>query len=104
MSEIPYNIVNYRREQCERCPTPCEFQYDLRFRSNGDSSCPLNKWMKYQTYARPGKRFNGAGDVIALFAQPVAGAIDYVLNTKVRKCAACAKRKEMLNQMLPFGS
>lgn len=102
--DAPYNIVNHRREQCVRCPTPCEFQNDISYRTNGDNACPQGRWMAYKTYVKSTPKIRGAGDLVASIAQPIAGAIDKVFKTKVKSCSACAKRKEMLNQLLPFGS
>jgi hypothetical protein len=39
------------------------------------------------------------GDVVASVAQPIAGAIDKTLGTNIKKCGACAKRREALNNM-----
>jgi hypothetical protein len=58
--------------------------------------------MAYKTYVK--NRMRGAGDMVAAFAQPIAGAIDKVFKSRVKSCSACAKRKDMLNQLLPFGS
>jgi hypothetical protein len=100
--EAPYNIKNHRREQCERCPTPCEYQNNVAFRTDGDNACPKNRWMAYKLFKRV--KLKGAGDLVAKFADPIAGAIDMISGgkTKLRGCAACAKRKEMLNQYVPF--
>lgn len=98
--ELPYNIANHRRELCQSCKTPCEFQNVASFRENADSVCPINRWQAYKTYAH--KRMKGLGDAVAILAQPVAGLIDAVAGTKVKKCSACAKRREMLNALVPF--
>lgn len=97
----PHNIANYRRELCNGCKTPCEFQKDEAFRAEGDNACPIGKWGTYKLFVR--NKIKGAGDLVALVAQPIAGAIDKVFKTKVKTCAACAKRKEMLNHLVPFG-
>jgi hypothetical protein len=103
--EAPYNIVNYRREQCVACPTPCEVQNNLDYRKNGDNACPQGRWMAYKTYVKNPKPVRGLGDLVAKVAEPIAGAIDKASGgrTKLKGCSACAKRKEMLNQLLPFG-
>jgi hypothetical protein len=43
----------------------------------------------------------GLGDVVALVAQPIAGAIDKALGTNIKGCGACAKRREALNNRFP---
>ncbi len=97
--EVPYNIANYRMEQCKLCPTPCERQKDKEWRHNGDNVCPIGR---FSSYARHPKRLRGAGDVVAIFAQPIAKAIDGVFKTRVSTCGGCAKRREALNKIIPF--
>jgi len=101
MADVPFNIFNYRRELCERCPTPCEFQLNETFRAEGENACPQNKWMAYQLFQR--RKLKGAGDVVASVAEPIAGVMDKVFKTRLKGCSACAKRKEMLNHLIPFG-
>lgn len=103
MADVPYNIFNARSEQCVRCPTPCEFQKDEAFRTSGDNACPIGKWMDYKLYVRNKAGMRGLGDAVAFLAEPIAGALDATVGTKLKGCSACAKRKEMLNQLLPFG-
>jgi hypothetical protein len=61
--------------------------------------------MAYKTFTKNTPRIRGLGDLVAKVADPIAGAIDRASGgrTRVRGCAACAKRKEMLNHLLPFG-
>lgn len=99
---VPHNISNYRWELCRTCRTPCEYQNDVGFRSEGNNICPIGRWKPYQLFTKV--KWKGAGDAVAAFAEPIAGAIDRVFKTRTRGCSACAKRKEMLNQLLPFGS
>lgn len=99
--DAPFNIQNHRREQCERCKTPCQYQNDSEYRRIAENACPIRKWMEYATFVK--SKWKGAGDAFASLADPVAGAIDKVFKTKVRGCSACAKRKEMLNHLIPFG-
>lgn len=103
--KAPYNIANHRREQCKLCPTPCEFQHNREWREEGDNACPKGKFMAYVTYERV--RWKGAGDAVASVAQPIAGALDKMAkvvgkDTNFKGCGACKKRKEMLNQLIPF--
>ncbi len=44
----------------------------------------------------------GAGDLVEKFAQPIARTLDKVLGTNIQGCGGCKKRKEKLNEMLPF--
>lgn len=99
--EAPYNIINYRRELCQRCPTPCDKQNDVGFRKEGDNACPISKWREYKTFEKV--KFRGLGDAVAAVANPIAGAVDKVLKTKIKGCGGCAKRQEMLNHLIPFG-
>lgn len=102
--EVPYNIENHRREQCRHCPTPCEFQNNEVWRKEGNNACPLGKFMAYQTFVKV--KWKGAGDAVASVAQPIAGLIDKLSGgkTNVKGCSRCAKRKEMLNQLIPFNT
>jgi hypothetical protein len=95
--EVPHNIENHRSELCRSCKTPCEFQNVPSFRREAENACPINRFQAYKTYTK-----KGLGDVVAMFAQPIAGAIDAVAGTKIKKCGGCAKRREALNQMFPF--
>lgn len=101
---VPTNISNYRWELCRTCKTPCEHQNDAGFRAEGNNLCPIGRWKQYQLYVKA--KWKGLGDAVASVAQPIAGAIDMATRgrTKLKGCSACAKRKEMLNQLLPFGA
>lgn len=46
----------------------------------------------------------GAGDLVAMVAQPIAVAIDAVAGTNLKKCKGCSDRREALNKAMPFGS
>ena len=100
--EAPHHIANYRREQCKLCPSPCPYQNDLAFQNEGDNQCPQGRWIAFKTFVR--QKMRGAGDAVAVVAQPIAGLIDKMFKTKVKSCGGCAKRREMLNQLLPFNS
>ncbi len=43
----------------------------------------------------------GLGDVVALFAEPIARASDAVLGTHLVGCNACAERRAALNKLVP---
>ncbi len=101
--EAPSHISNHRREICNACPTPCEFQKSQEFRAVAENACPQQKWQPFLTFKRA-EPIKGAGDLVAAVAQPIAGAIDKVFKTKVKTCSACAKRREMLNMLVPFGT
>lgn len=59
--------------------------------------------MAYQTFIKNVKATRGAGDAVALVAEPIARLSDRVLKTKIGGCSACRKRKEMLNHLIPWG-
>lgn len=44
----------------------------------------------------------GLGDVVAIFAKPIARVIDGVLGTNLEHCAGCAQRQEDWNQAVPL--
>lgn len=48
------------------------------------------------------QELTGAGDLVALVAQPVAKAVDAVLGTKLSTCTPCKKRQDALNRVLPL--
>lgn len=41
----------------------------------------------------------GLGDAVAAIAQPIAGVLDRVLGTNIKRCGACTKRREALNRI-----
>ena len=43
----------------------------------------------------------GLGDLVALFAEPIARASDAVLGTHLVGCNACAERRAALNKLVP---
>jgi len=53
-------------------------------------------------WKRPTKRVAGAGDLVAIIAQPIARAIDAATGTNLASCRGCAARREALNRALPF--
>lgn len=44
----------------------------------------------------------GAGDLVAIVAQPVADVIDAVAGTNLKRCKGCSDRREALNKVIPF--
>ncbi len=50
------------------------------------------------------KPVKGLGDLIYKVANPIAKAIDSVAGTNVQSCGGCAKRREKLNQLVPFAN
>jgi len=44
----------------------------------------------------------GAGDLVAKFAKPIARAIDRVAKTDLQNCNKCKQRQAKLNTALPF--
>lgn len=106
--ELPHSIHNHRRELCKSCKTPCEFQNNLEWRAKSASVCPVGRWHAYVLYVKnkAPQKLRGIGDVVEKVAGPIAAAIDKISGgkTKLKGCSACAKRREMLNQYLPFGT
>lgn len=47
-------------------------------------------------------QMRGAGDLVAMIANPIARAIDAVAGTNVAGCGGCRQRQEKLNEKLPF--
>ena len=98
--KAPYNIQNFRYEQCKVCKTPCEFRSNQEWRAEGDNACPIGKFMAYQEYKR--FQLKGLGDVVALAAEPIAAVSDRVLKTRLKGCGGCRARRAMLNKLMPF--
>lgn len=96
----PTNILNYRKEQCRLCPTPCEHQGNTEWLSEGANPCPKSRFMIWESFKRVPLR--GLGDAVAALAEPIAAASDAVFKTKIKGCSACRKRREMLNTLMPF--
>ena len=48
-------------------------------------------------------RLRGMGDLLAMVAQPIAGAVDAVLGTNIKECSGCARRRKLLNTVMPLG-
>lgn len=100
--DMPWGVIEVRRELCETCPTPCQNQKALEFYGRAVNVCPLSppRWNHYGRKNRlPVKR--GLGDVVASFAQPIAKAIDSVAGTNIQQCGGCKKRQEALNKLVP---
>lgn len=47
------------------------------------------------------RKIRGAGDLVAIIAQPIARAIDAVAGTNIVNCGGCAKRRQQLNEIIP---
>lgn len=48
------------------------------------------------------KKRSGLGDLVEEIAQPIAQALDIVFHTTISGCGSCQKRKEKLNEWMPF--
>ena len=50
------------------------------------------------------RKIKGLGDVVALFAQPVAKVIDTISmgKTNLQSCGGCKRRQASLNEQVPF--
>ena len=50
------------------------------------------------------RRIRGAGDIVAIIAQPIARVIDSVAGTNLQGCGGCAGRRDALNKAFPLTS
>ena len=48
------------------------------------------------------EKIRGFGDIIHLAVQPIAKTIDKAMGTNIQGCNSCAKRREILNKLLPL--
>lgn len=53
-------------------------------------------------YERIFRRVRGLGDAVAIFAKPIARAIDRTLHTDLEHCPGCSERQDRLNKLFPF--
>jgi hypothetical protein len=51
---------------------------------------------------KPKPKLKGLGDLVSKVAQPIAKGIDKAIGTNIQNCGGCAKRRNKLNQMVPF--
>ena len=51
-------------------------------------------------HRRP-RKIKGAGDIIAMVAQPIAAVIDVTTGTKLKGCQSCQSRRKWLNDQFP---
>jgi hypothetical protein len=51
-------------------------------------------------HRRP-RRITGAGDLIAMIAQPIAAVIDAAAGTNLKGCQSCQSRRKWLNARFP---
>ena len=95
-ADMPWGVLEVRRELCETCPTPCSNQKALEFYGKAANACPLDvpRWGRY------GRKARGLGDAVAAIAQPIARAIDSVAGTNIQQCGGCKKRQEALNKLV----
>lgn len=98
---VPTHISNHRRELCSQCLSPCENQKNADFHKLDSSVCPIGRFGAFTT-SQPDRRPRGLGDVVEVIAKPIAKASDSLLKTKFVGCAACAKRRDKLNNLVPF--
>ncbi len=45
------------------------------------------------------RRIRGLGDLVEVFAKPIAKAIDSVAGSNLSECGGCAKRRDALNRV-----
>ena len=48
------------------------------------------------------QKFRGAGDIVHLFADPLAKGIDALLGTSIKRCGGCGQRRAALNEAIPL--
>lgn len=48
------------------------------------------------------ERIRGLGDIVAIFAKPIAKIIDAVAGTKIANCGGCGRRQAKLNKTFPM--
>lgn len=127
MKTMPLEIAKIRREICARCDAPCAaFTAGLVDHDLPSAACPRawpSRWgcyglcgdssMRRPDYPPtppvvetpppppPPPPSRGLGDLIAVFAEPIARISDAALGTKLTGCGACSKRREALNSIVP---
>lgn len=47
-------------------------------------------------------KMRGMGDVVYKFAHPIAKRIDAIAGTNLANCGGCEKRRNKLNEAIPF--
>jgi hypothetical protein len=52
-------------------------------------------------FKRP-RKLKGLGDVVEMIAKPIAREIDKTIGTDLSNCNLCQKRRDRLNQLVPF--
>lgn len=102
-SQIPKGPFLVRRSLCANCPTPCAAQGNAALYGDPCFACPLPQ-RRFGTYGqcKPTTRARGLGDLVAAVAQPIAKAIDAMAGTDIKNCGGCAKRRDVLNRLLPL--
>lgn len=107
-------VIQVRADICHDCPSPCAWQRDATAHSNPCASCRLGRWGNWEcasptTSASPPSLpapagvtsptgMRGLGDLIAVFAEPIARAVNWDKAT-----CGCGRRQDALNRLLPFG-
>lgn len=92
---MPPEVAEIRRELCHckgvNHDDPC-------------AACPNGHFGRYEDIGcdDPDRKVPRLGDRIASIAQPVAGAIDTVLGTNIRKCGGCKQMRSDLNAGEPI--
>lgn len=123
MKTMPREIAQIRREICARCDAPCAaFTAGLVDHDAPAAACPRawpSRWGCYGLCGDSSVRRpealpapvvqippeppppRGLGDLVAVFAEPIARISDAALGTKLTGCGACSKRREALNAIVP---
>jgi hypothetical protein len=118
---MPREIAEIRREICGRCDAKCaEFSAGSLNHEDPSASCPREWAARWGCYGRCGdsevtiapvslpvvesapapKQF-GLGDLVAVFAEPIARVSDATIGTKLVGCGSCAERRAALNRLVP---
>lgn len=48
------------------------------------------------------RKIQGAGDLVAIVAQPIARAADAIFGTELANCSGCKRRQDALNNRFPI--
>jgi hypothetical protein len=97
-------IAGIRRQLCQSCPSPCPESRQGRIAvADPAQACPAGRWASC-VHPDDGGLVQAVkdgryGDAVAVAAQPVAKAVDWVFGTDLKNCGGCKRRREALNRL-----
>jgi hypothetical protein len=91
----PPEVAQAHRDICGR--VNCEYLDKIDY-SDPCSFCPNGHFPRYATDSDCPNR----GDVVALIAQPIAKAIDFIFQTDIASCSGCKQERVDLNAGMSF--